>query len=122
LWEELMDEAVIGFRQAADEENRHRPERRRYSPALQLEAVAYWRQQRGDHSVRTIAVTLGVSVTTLQRWTRGAGRRPRFRPVAVVERPRSADAGAVTIQITAAGPRVDGLTVESAARLLTLLR
>jgi hypothetical protein len=42
--------------------------------------------------------------------------------VAVVERARSADAGAVTIQITAAGPRVDGLTVESAARLLTLLR
>jgi hypothetical protein len=119
--EELMDEAVIRFRQTADEENRHRPERRRYSQALQHDAVAYWRQQRGDQSVRTIAVALGVSVTTLQRWTRGAGRRPRFRPVSVVERSRPSDS-AVTIQITAAGPRVDGLTVESAARLLTLLR
>ena len=117
-----MDEAVIRFRQTADQENRHRAERRRYSQALQYEAVAYWRQQRGEHGVGTIAAALGVSLTTLQRWTRSAGRRPRFRPVAVVERARSADAGAVTIQITAAGPRVDGLTVESAARLLTLLR
>jgi hypothetical protein len=29
---------------------------------------------------------------------------------------------AVVIQMTAAGPRVEGLTVETAARLLTLLR
>jgi hypothetical protein len=28
----------------------------------------------------------------------------------------------VVIQMTAAGPRVEGLTVETAARLLTLLR
>ena len=117
-----MDEAVIRFRQAADEENRHRAERRRYSQTLQDEAVAYWRQQRGEHGVGTIAAALGISQTTLQRWTRRAGRRPRLRPVVVVDRTRSADAGAVTIQITAAGPRVDGLTVESAARLLTLLR
>jgi transposase-like protein len=117
-----MDEAVIRFRQAADQENSHRPERRRYSKALQQEAVAYWRQQRGEQGVGMIAEGLGVSVTTLHRWTRGAGRRSRFNSVAVVEGTRSADAGTVTIQITPAGARVDGLSVETAARLLTLLR
>ena len=70
-----MDKAVIRFRQTADQENR--PERRRYSRALQHEAVAYWRQHRGEQGVRTIAAALGLSLTTLQRWTRGAGRRPR---------------------------------------------
>jgi hypothetical protein len=39
--EELMDEAAIRFRETADQENRHRAERRRYSQALQDEAVAY---------------------------------------------------------------------------------
>ena len=70
-----------------------------------------------------IAVALGVSVTTLQRWTRGSTARPRFRRVEV-GRPVTAavDAVPVVMTMTADGPRVEGLTVETAARLLTLLR
>jgi hypothetical protein len=97
--------------------------RRRYSSQLQHQAVEYWHQRRGEEGVRTIAASLGVSVTTLQRWMRGAARRPRFRPVEVVHPAPSVDPGTtVAIQLTAAGPRVEGLTVETAARLLTLLR
>ena len=73
--------------------------------------------------MRAVAAALGVSMTTLQRWTRGAARRLAFCPVNVVNRTPSVGGGtAVVIQMTAAGPRVEGLTVETAARLLTLLR
>jgi len=118
-----MDDTLNRFRQAADRENRRRPLRRRYSSALQQQGVAYWQQRRGEEGVRTIAASLGVSVTTLQRWTRGAASRPRFRPIAIVPPGPSVETGTtVAIQMTAAGPRVEGLTVETAARLLTLLR
>jgi hypothetical protein len=118
-----MDQTVSAFREAADRENQHRRQRRRYSPTLQQQAVGYWRHQRRHEGVRTIAAALGVSVTTLQRWTRASARRPRFRPVEIIDPAPSVDtATTVVIQITAAGPRVEGLTVETAARLLTLLR
>jgi len=119
-----MDDALIRFRHAADRENRHRRLRRRYSLELQHDAVAYWQRRRREDGVRTIAAALGVSVTTLQRWTRGSVSRPRFRPIEVVDPAPAinASAAAVAIQITAAGPRVEGLTVEAAARLLALLR
>ena len=118
-----MDHALIRFRQAADRENHRRPLRRRYSPQLQRQAIECWHQRRGDEGARDIAASLGVSVTTLQRWTRPAARRPRFRPIAIsLPAPAVVTGHAVAVQITAAGPRVEGLTVETAARLLTLLR
>jgi hypothetical protein len=44
-------------------------------------------------------------------------------PVDIVNATPSNETGpTVVIQITAAGPRIEGLTVEAAARLLTLLR
>jgi hypothetical protein len=117
-----MDDPLIRFREAADRENAERPLRRRYSVVLQREAVAYWQQRRGQEGMRPVAAALGVSMTTLQRWMRGT-RRATFRPVAVAEPAPAVDGStAVVIQITAAGPRVEGLTVETAARLLTLLR
>jgi hypothetical protein len=117
-----MEDALIRFRQSAERENRRRPVRRRYSAELQHQAVAYWQQRRDEEGVRTIATSLGVSVTTLQRWTRASMHRPRFRPITVVDSAPAVATGAVVIQMTAAGPRIEGLTVETAARLLTLLR
>ena len=117
-----MDDTLVHFQQSADRENRQRPQRRRYSPALQQQAVEYWHQHRREEGVRTIAASLGVSVTTLQRWTRAAARRPRFRPIAVRHSAAASDTGTVVVRITPDGPRVEGLTVETAARLLTLLR
>lgn len=118
-----MDQALTAFREAADRENRHRRERRRYSTTLRQQAVEYWQQRRRHEGVRAIAAALGVSVTTLQRWTRGIATRPRFRRV-LVQKPVKAVGGPwpVVITVTADGPRVEGLTVETAARLLTLLR
>ncbi len=118
-----MDEALIAFRDAAGQENAHRRQRRRYSPSLQQQAMAHWEQRRAHEGVRTIAAALGISVSTLQRWTRAAaGRRPRFRPVTVRAAEPPVAAGTVVIRIMADGPRVEGLTIEGAARLLTLLR
>jgi hypothetical protein len=117
-----MERTPTAFREAADRENQHRRLRRRYSLTLQQQAVEYWRQQRGEDGVRTIAASLGVSVTTLQRWRRAAAKRPRFRPVAVRRPAAARETASVVIHITADGTRVVGLTVETAARLLTLLR
>jgi hypothetical protein len=117
-----MDDALNRFREAADRENAERPVRRRYSSTLQREAVAYWQQRRGQEAMRAVAAALGVSLTTLQRWTRGRARRSGFRPVAIVEPSASGDRTPVVIHMTAAGPRVEGLTVETAARLLMRLR
>jgi hypothetical protein len=49
-----MDDALMRFRRAADRENRGRPLRRRYSPGLQQQAVAYWHQQGRGQGVRTM--------------------------------------------------------------------
>lgn len=118
-----MDQGLTVFREAAERENLHRRVRRRYSPTLRQQAVKYWQQRRRHEGGRAIAAALGVSVTTLQRWTRGIAVRSRFRRVEV-RRPGLTAVGAVPVVITmtADGPRVEGLTVETAARLLTLLR
>jgi transposase-like protein len=118
-----MDQALTAFREAADRENLHRRVRRRYSSSLRQQAVEYWQQRRRHESVRAIAAALSLSVTTLQRWTRVRTARRRFRPIEVREPvPAASRAMPVVITITANGPRVDGLTVETAAQLLTLLR
>ena len=119
-----MDQTLTAFREAADRENLHRRERRRYSSTLRQQAVEYWQQRRRhEEGVRAIAAALGVSVTTLQRWTRGVAAGPRFRRVEV-RKPVTAVRGPVPVMltVTADGPRIEGLTVETAAQLLTLLR
>ena len=118
-----MDQALTAFREAADRENLHRRLRRRYSSTLRQQAVEYRQQRRGHEGGRAIAAALGVSVTTLQRWMRAVAARSRFRRVEI-RPPVTAAVGAVpiVITITADGPRVEGLTVDTAARLLTLLR
>jgi transposase-like protein len=116
-----MDDTLAEFLQAAELENRHRHTRRRYSRELQQRAVEYWQQRKAHERFRTIAAAFGVSPTTLQRWTR-ASRQPRFRRIEVMAAAPRAETAPVVVVITAAGPRIEGLTVESAARLLTLLR
>jgi hypothetical protein len=117
-----MDQALTAFREAADRENLHRRERRRYSTTLREQAVEYWQQRRRHEGVRAIAVALGVSVTTLQRWTRASGTRLRMRPIALVEGAPAGGATSIVLTMTGDGPRVEGLTVDTVARLLTLLR
>ena len=62
-----------------------------------------------------VAVALGVARVTLHRWARDT----RFRSVRVVADPV---AESVVVTISAAGVRVEGLTVETAARLVARLR
>jgi transposase-like protein len=122
--EKLMDEDLMRFRQAAARENAGRPAiRRRYSPALQRQAVEYChaRREQGD-SVGRVAAALGVAEFSLQRWLRHARSRPAFRPVAVVPAAPPASRPAVVVRLTAEGPRVEGLDLEAAAHLLRLLR
>lgn len=118
-----MDQELIRFRQAAERENRRRRgQRRRYSPTLQQLAVDYWQSHRQHDGLRTIAAALGVAPWTLHRWTRLSAKQSRFRPIEVITREPMVGAVPVVITITTDGPRVEGLTVETAARLLTLLR
>ena len=119
-----MDQALVRFRHAAARENRGRQDvRRRYSPRLRQEAVAYWlnRRQRGER-FRDVAAALGVAPWSLHRWTRESKRRARFRRVAVVAHSPAVAPPPLIVVLGATGPRVEGLDVESAARLLALLR
>lgn len=117
-----MDHAVRQFRAAAARENRgRRGLQRRYSPALRAQAVRYWgaRRQAGD-VLRDVAVTLGVAPWSLYRWMQRAPAPVRFAPVHV-ETATPPDPRLIVV-MDARGPRVEGLDVETAARLLALLR
>jgi hypothetical protein len=121
---ELMDQALVEFRKAAARENRGRHGlQRRYSPALQAQAVAYWRARRhhGDR-LRVVAAALGVAHWSLHRWITASTRAARFHPVRIVTPEAAAPAPILVIGLPIVGARVAGLDVETAAKLLTRLR
>jgi len=119
-----MDQALSAFRDAAARENRgRRGLQRRYSPALQKQAVEYWRQRRrAGNGTRAIAAALGIADWSLHRWIRAAKARPRFANVQVITPEPAQAVPNLVLRMTADGPRVEGLDVESAAKLLGLLR
>jgi transposase-like protein len=118
-----MDEELSRFRATAARENRgRRAIRRRYSPALQRQAVAYCVRRRHEGAgVRAIAAALGIAPWSLHRWMRQLQRRRPFRRVELGEAP-PATPTTVVITFTVAGPRVEGLTVDTAAQLLARLQ
>jgi transposase-like protein len=119
-----MDQALAEFRHVAARENRgRRGLQRRYSPDLQQQAVEYWRRRRqaGDR-MRAIAAALGVAEWSLQRWIRASKTRPGFQAVHVITPVPKRPVTTLVIHVTAEGPRIEGLSVESAAQLLRLLR
>ena len=118
-----MDPAVVEFRQAAARENRgRRGLQRRYSAALRDRAIAYWQMRhRAGDGVRVVAADLGVAHWSLHRWIQ-ARRRAAFHQVRVIPGESARSRTSVAIQLTADGPRIEGLDVEAAARLLALLR
>lgn len=116
-----MDHELVQFREAAARENRGRRHvRRRYSRALQEQAVRYWttRHHAGE-GLAAVATALGVAPWSLRRWVQQAKTRARFQPVQVAVPPSTPG---ITVVLTAAGARVEGLDVDTAARLLGLLR
>ena len=119
-----MDHELVQFREAAARENRGRRHvRRRYSRALQEQAVRYWttRHQAGE-GLAAVATALGVAPWSLRRWVQQAKARARFQPVHVAVPPATPATPGITVVLTAAGARVEGLDVDTAARLLGLLR
>ena len=119
-----MDEELSRFRAAAARENRgRRAIRRRYSPTLQHQAVAYCVRRRQEGAgVRAIAAALGVAPWSLHRWTRRLQSRRPFRRIELSEAVPPAVPATVVVTFTTAGPRVEGLTVDAAAQLLARLR
>jgi transposase-like protein len=112
-----MDEAVRRFRRQAGRELGDRQgAERRYSDGLRQQAVAYWHARERD-GVQAVATALGVAPVSLRRWAQEA----RFRPVRVI-----ADAAPVAtrlvVVIDATGVRIEGVDVETAARLIAQLR
>lgn len=119
-----MDDTLIRFRRAAEHENRgRRAIRRRYSLTVQQHAVDYChaRRQRGD-GLRGIAAALGIAPWSLHRWMRRLNPRPPFRPIELRDADPPAPPPSMVITVTPAGLRVEGLTVDTAARLLARLR
>jgi transposase-like protein len=117
-----MDHELVQFRAAAARENRGRRHvRRRYSRALQEQAVRYWatRHRAGD-GLATVATALGVAPWSLRRWVQQVKARARFQPVHVAVPAPTPATSRITVVVTAAGARVEGLDVDTAARLLGL--
>ena len=117
-----MDQALVRFRKAAARENRDRGSvRRRYSAALQQQAVEYClaRRQHGD-GVREVATALGVAPWSLHRWMRWWETRGRFHEVQITA--SAAPVAAPVVIMSADGIRVEGLDLGAAAQLLRLLR
>ena len=120
-----MDQDVKAFRVAAARENRSRKGlQRRYSVTLRAQAVGCWKvRQRAGEALRDVAEALGVAPWSLHRWTRAAPPRTRFHPVEVVPpEPRVVPSAAVVVVAAGGQLRVEGLDVESVARLLALWR
>jgi hypothetical protein len=119
-----MDQELVRFRQAAALENRGRHDvRRRYSPTLRQQAVTYClTRRRAGVCMRDVAAALGVAPWSLHRWTKQSKARGRFAPVRVVAPAPPRPVPGIVIVLSAAGPRIEGLDVEAAARLLALLR
>lgn len=119
-----MDQALVEFRKASARENRgRRGLQRRYSPALQAQAVAYWRARRrhGDR-LRAVAAALGVAHWSLHRWMKTSKRQGRFQPVQIATPVTTAPRPPLVIELPTVGARVAGLDVETAAQLLARLR
>ena len=119
-----MDQDVKAFRAAAEQENGKRTGlQRRYSAALRGQAVRCWRaRQRAGEALRDVAVALGVAPWSLHRWSRASPARARLHPVAIVAADRPTGSADLVVVVGATSTRVEGLDVETAARLLALLR
>lgn len=119
-----MDHALVEFRRAAARENRGRQGlQRRYSPALQAQAVEYWRTcQRNGDGLRVVATALGVAHWSLHRWIKASKRRVRFHPVQIGRPAPATSAASLVIEFPAVGARIERVDVETAAKLLALVR
>jgi hypothetical protein len=91
---------------------------------LQADAVRYWKvRQRAGEGLRDVAAALGVAPWSLRRWWhQPVTSRRQFHRVDVVATEPEPTAPSLAVVITAQGPRVEGLDVESLARLLALLQ
>jgi len=119
-----MDRVLVEFRKAAARENRGRHGlQRRYSPAVRAQAVEYWRmRQRHGDRLPVVAAALGVAEWSLHRWVKASKRQARFHRVQIVTPVPAALPVPFVIALPAVGARVEGLDVETAAKLLALLR
>ena len=119
-----MDHALGEFRKAAARENRGRHGiQRRYSSALQARAVEYWRmRQRHGDGLRVVAAALGVAHWSLHRWINASTRPARFQPIQIVTPGPVPPPPPLIIEFPAVGARIEGVDVETAAKLLALVR
>ncbi|MGH2608352.1 MAG: hypothetical protein ACRDHF_04620, partial [Tepidiformaceae bacterium] len=98
---------------------------RRYPPRLRQEVTAYaLRRIASGASLKLIASETGASLSTLQRWVRGAPRR-RWRRVELAEPAAAAVGGREpmgAVLVSPGGYRIEGLDVAGLASLLRGLR
>src|SRR5262245_51173431 len=103
---EVMDQALLEFRNTAARENRgRRGLQRRNSPALQRRTVEYWRQRRrGGDGVPAVAGAFGVAPWSLQRWIHASQAEGRFHPVQVIPPESVRTVPSLVLRFTADGP------------------
>lgn len=83
------------------------------------------RSEAEGRSMRSVAREYGISIATYHNWNRALRKQPEasipaFRPVAVTALVPASKPTALSV-VTPAGYRVEGLTIEDAAKLLRAL-
>lgn len=120
-----MDPKARRFRKEASRVNRGRKGvSRRYGAELRKLALTYCcERQRQGASVTDVAVELGISGWTLNRWIRGKEKRAEFAKVEVESPGESVSSLAdPCVLLTPEGYRIEGLTVGGVGQLLRVLR
>lgn len=125
-----MDDADQKLREALRDRERGRG--KRIAPSVRKLVLAHVaRRQRAGDSLRVLSAELGIGCETLRRWMAAPApaavrRAPRKKPpaelvpVAVVPALVSAPARVISV-VSPSGYRVDGVTLDEAARLLRAL-
>ena len=102
------------FRESVRDQNAGRNQRRRFTESQQREALTYFDSRRSaGATIAEVATELGIGKTTLERWRR---RRSSFVRVEAV----GADSTPLCV-VSPSGYRIEGLSLDQAAELLSRL-
>lgn len=116
-----MNERAAEYRTKLDEVRARGGARWRTPAALRDEITVWARGLRAEgHTLGLVAGSIGLSESTLGRWTSAQGDPGHLRPVRVAGEVTRVESGGLAI-VTPAGYRLEGLSLDDAVNVLRRL-